>query len=66
MLSLSKHELYYQAPFDRLRVMTSATTVKVPNNFSLYQTQLIRTSKPEKVKCPGMDDKGFRIPVSVL
>jgi hypothetical protein len=37
MLSLSKHELYYQTPFDRLRVTTYTTYSKVPNDFPLYR-----------------------------
>jgi hypothetical protein len=33
MLSLSKHELYYQTPFDRLRVTTCSTELEILGSF---------------------------------
>jgi hypothetical protein len=46
----SKHELYYQTPFDRLRVTTYTTNLKFPNIFPLYRITTYKNVETGKVK----------------
>jgi hypothetical protein len=38
MLSLSKHDLHYQSPFDRLRVTNCGSGIEIQNNFSPFSS----------------------------